>query len=77
MEDPAPIIYLENTVNILFMKKTIIYLCAFCGLLSLVQPISANEINENADTTNLMQASNMGVILKMDIACNIVRIKVC
>ena len=46
------------------MKKTIIYLCAFCGLLSLVQPISANEINENADTTNLMQAKQYGSYIK-------------
>ncbi|MBP8934496.1 MAG: hypothetical protein KBG68_02195 [Prevotella sp.] len=46
------------------MKKTIISLCAFCGLLSLAQPISANEINENADTTNLMQAKQYGSYIK-------------
>jgi hypothetical protein len=46
------------------MKKTIIYLCAVCGLLSLAQPISANEINENADTTNLMQAKQYGNFIK-------------
>ncbi|BCS85561.1 hypothetical protein prwr041_14540 [Prevotella herbatica] len=46
------------------MKKTIIYLCAVCGLLSLAQPISANEINENADTTNIMLVKQYGSFIK-------------
>ena len=46
------------------MKKTILFLCAVCGFLTLAQPISANEINENADTTNLMQAKQYGSYMK-------------
>ena len=46
------------------MKKTILFLCAVCGFLTLAQPISANEINEGADTTNLMQAKQYGSYMK-------------
>ena len=46
------------------MKKTILFLCAVCGFLTLAQPISANEINEGTDTTNLMQAKQYGSYIK-------------